>query len=169
MTAIRRSLLAILAGALAVGGVGAQAPTCPPRPNPGTVVTNPTELTSQNGVLTADYTFRSSFDNLGYLHECYIYQSSQGPVEAPTLLLNPGDRLDLKLTDRLTYLPPPPPVVAGSPKAAKSSAGMAGMAGMSGRAASNVPCTGGTMVATSTNSHFLSLNIPPICHQDEIL
>jgi FtsP/CotA-like multicopper oxidase with cupredoxin domain len=166
MTAIRRSLLAVLAGALAAGSAGAQTPSCPPRPNPGTVVTNPTELTSQNGVLTADYTFRSSFDNLGYLHECYIYQTGQGPVEAPTLLLNPGDRLDLKLTDRLTYLPPPPPV---APKAAKSTAGMAGMAGMAGRTTPGDPCSGGTMVATSTNIHFHGLNIPPICHQDEIL
>jgi hypothetical protein len=46
---------------------------------------------------------------------------------------------------------------------------MHAMAGMAGRTAPNDPCTGGTMVATSTNIHFHGLNIPPKCHQDEIL
>ena len=31
------------------------------------------------------------------------------------------------------------------------------------------PCHGGTMAATSTNIHFHGLNIPPLCHQDEII
>ena len=30
-------------------------------------------------------------------------------------------------------------------------------------------CTGGTMGPTSTNIHFHGLNIPPVCHQDEII
>jgi FtsP/CotA-like multicopper oxidase with cupredoxin domain len=162
MRAIRQPLLAFLACGLAAGTAGAQTPSCPPRPNPGTVVSNPPEVTSQNGVLNASFTFRSSFDTLGYLHECYIYQTGNGPVEAPTLRLNPGDRLMLDLTNRLTYLPPPPP----GPKAAMS---MGGMAGMAGRTTPGDPCSGGTMVATSTNIHFHGLNIPPKCHQDEIL
>jgi hypothetical protein len=40
----------------------AQTPTCPARPSPGTVVQNPLELDSQNGLLQADFTFRSSTD-----------------------------------------------------------------------------------------------------------
>jgi FtsP/CotA-like multicopper oxidase with cupredoxin domain len=151
-----------LALLLAAGVAGAQ---CPARPNPGSVVNNPPEVVSQNGVLNAGFTFRSSFDSLGYLHECYIYQSSHGPVEAPTLRLNPGDQLALDLTNQLTYVPPPPP----GPKAVKSISGMTGMSGMSTRTTPNDPCTGGTMVATSTNIHFHGLNIPPRCHEDEIL
>jgi FtsP/CotA-like multicopper oxidase with cupredoxin domain len=165
MSAIHRSLLAVLALGLAAGSGTAQTPSCPPRPNPGSVVTNPPDIASQNGVLNATFTFRSSFDTLGYLHECYIYQTGQGPVEAPTLRLNAGDQLVLDLINRLTYLPPPPP----GPKAAKAVTGMPGMPGMTGRTTPNDPCTGGTMVATSTNIHFHGLNIPPICHQDEIL
>jgi FtsP/CotA-like multicopper oxidase with cupredoxin domain len=46
---------------------------------------------------------------------------------------------------------------------------MPGMAGMTGRTTPNDPCSGGSMVATSTNIHFHGLNIPPICHEDEIL
>ena len=165
MTAIHRSLLAILACGLTAGSVCAQAPTCPPRPNPGSVVNNPLDAISQNGVLNASFTFRSSLDTLGYLHECYIYQTSQGPVESPTLRLNPGEQLVLDLTNRLTYLPPPPP----SAKVARPASGMPGMRGMAGRATPNDPCSGGTMVATSTNIHFHGLNIPPVCHEDEIV
>jgi FtsP/CotA-like multicopper oxidase with cupredoxin domain len=128
-------------------------------------MSNPPQVTSQNGVLNASFTFRSSFDVEGYLHECYIYQTGQGPVEAPTLRLDPGDQLVLNFTDRLTYVPPPPPgqAVAMSPAAMKA------MKGMAPRTTPNNPCTGGTMVATSTNVHFHGLNIPPICHEDEIL
>src|ERR1700722_15971296 len=151
MTAIDRTLLVVLSSGLLAGSSMAQTPSCPPRPIPGSVVNNPPEVSSQNGVLTADFTFRSSFDTSGYLHECYIYQTGNGPVEAPTLRLNPGDQLVLNLTNRLTYLPPPPP----SQKAARPGHSMAGMAG---RSTPNDPCTGGTMVATSTNIHFHGLN-----------
>jgi hypothetical protein len=74
MTAIYRSFFAGLACGLVAGNAAAQTPSCPPRPNPGSVTTNPPELISQNGVLNASFTFRSSFDTAGYLHECYIYR-----------------------------------------------------------------------------------------------
>jgi FtsP/CotA-like multicopper oxidase with cupredoxin domain len=119
-------------------------------------VSNPLDIYSTDGVLTANFTFRSQL--AAYLEECYIYQASAGPVEAPTLRLNPGDQLVLNLTNRLSYLPPPPP--ARSP----AMAAMANMPGMT-----NNPCSGGTMSATSTNIHFHGLNIPPVCHQDEII
>src|SRR5262245_24036981 len=95
---IHRCLLAVAACGLIAGNASAQ---CPARPNTGTEVVNPPEISSQNGVLNADFTFRSSTDAAGYLHECYIYQTSSGQVEAPTLRLNPGDRLNLNLTNRL--------------------------------------------------------------------
>jgi hypothetical protein len=90
---------------------------------------------------------------------------STGPVRdqwKPKLYLNPGDQLLLTLTNNLIYLPPPPP----APKGVKH---LAGMAGMSQRTTPDDPCSGGTMVATSTNIHFHGLNIPPICHQDEVV
>jgi FtsP/CotA-like multicopper oxidase with cupredoxin domain len=145
---------------LAFGTGHAWAQGCPARPRPGTVVANPLDLYSANGVLTAAFTMRSEVTN--YLEECYVYQSSSGAVEAPTLRLNPGDRLVLNLTNRLTYVPPAPPSQQAQPD-------MAGMPGMAVRAQANDPCTGGTMSATSTNIHFHGLNIPPVCHQDEII
>lgn len=155
----------LVAFSLAAGSGKAQ--NCPTRPRSGSIVTNPPEIRSQNGVLNAGFTFASTFDKAGYLHECYIYQTDQGPVEAPTLRLNPGDQLILNLTNHLSYLPP-------APGPAKAMQGMTGMAGTGGSQTTQAnpardACSGGTMVATSTNIHFHGLNIPPKCHQDEII
>ncbi len=157
MNVIQKTVLGILIALAGAGGVSAQ--TCPPRPNGGSVVNNPLDVYSQSGVLNAAFTMRSVV--LGYLEECYIYQSATGAVEAPTLRLNPGDQLNLGLTNRLTYLPPPPPGAAAAP--------MADMMHGTPRDPSSSACSGGTMVATSTNIHFHGLNIPPVCHQDDIL
>jgi FtsP/CotA-like multicopper oxidase with cupredoxin domain len=155
MFSIHQSLFAAAACLVCFGSVFAQ---CPDRPTAGSVVKNPYDLYSKSGVLQANYTFKSSFDQ-GYLHECYIYPTGSGPAEAPTLRLSPGDHLVLNLTNRLSYLPPPPP--------GKQNA-MAGMAHAT-RTTPGDPCSGGTMVATSTNIHFHGLNVPPKCHQDEIV
>jgi FtsP/CotA-like multicopper oxidase with cupredoxin domain len=139
----------------------ARAATCPARPAPGSIVMNPLDLYSSSGLLTAAFTLRSQLST--YLEECYIYQSSAGAVEAPTLHLFPNDQLSLSLTNRLAYVPPPPPSQHLPTPA------MADMPGMAQPAATHDPCTGGTMVATSTNIHFHGLNIPPVCHQDEVI
>lgn len=156
MDRIHQAIFACLVLSAGLTSAVAQSTGCPTRPAAGTVVSNPLDIYSTDGVLTANFTFRSQL--AAYLEECYIYQASAGPVEAPTLRLNPGDQLVLNLTNRLSYLPPPPP--ARSP----AMAAMANMPGMT-----NNPCSGGTMSATSTNIHFHGLNIPPVCHQDEII
>src|ERR1700722_7049565 len=107
MDRYRISAWALLICMACLGSSLAHDAACPKRPVPGSVVNNPLDLYSANGVLPAAFTFRSELTN--YLEECYIYQGSSGAVEAPTLHLNPGDQLDLSLTNRLTYLPPPPP------------------------------------------------------------
>jgi FtsP/CotA-like multicopper oxidase with cupredoxin domain len=140
----------------------AQTTACPPRPSPGSVVKNPADLYAKNGVLSAAFTMRS--EQADYLEECYVYESNTGPVEAPTLRLDPGDRLVLNLTNRLTYAPPAPPT---SP--ARTLPGRALPMCVAPRAVANNPCTGGTAVSTSTNIHFHGLNISPVCHQDETI
>jgi len=160
MSKFYRLLLMFVAFALFTTNLFAQLPECPLRPKPGGALINPPDIFSQNGVLSAAFTMRSSFDAEGYLHVCYNFDSSStGRVEAPTLRVNPGDQLMLQLTNRLTYNPPAPP---------RGQAHRPVMA-MPARGTSNDPCTGGTMVATSTNVHFHGLNIPPKCHQDEVI
>src|SRR5271165_6607988 len=94
---------------------------------------------------------RHSVDSGGYNHYCINYQSTTGEVEAPTLRLNQGDRLILDLKDRIE-------------SSDDESGGMEmDMSGM--------PVCGdtGTPTLSSTNMHFHGLNVPPACHQDNVL
>ena len=67
MNRMKITLLAVLVLSAVAGSGHAQ---CPARPNVGSVVNNPLDLYSTNGVLTAAFTFRSEL--AGYLEECYI-------------------------------------------------------------------------------------------------
>jgi len=125
---------------------------CPKRPDAGTVIKDPLAVNSVNGVLTADFTMRHSVDNGGYNHYCINYDTDKGEVEAPTLRLHQGDRLILNLKDRIE-------------SDGDDSAGMEAMD------MSNTPTCGdtGTPTLSSTNMHFHGLNVPPSCHQDDVL
>ena len=124
---------------------------CPARPDPGSVVKDALSLNSVNGVLDAEFTMRHSVDTGGFNHYCLNYENGKTEVEAPTLRLNQGDRLVLDVKDRI--------------ESDDDSSGMAGM-DMSG-----TPTCGdtGTPTLSSTNVHFHGLNVPPICHQDDVL
>src|ERR1700761_1438887 len=91
--------LGIAASGLATAS--AQMPICPPRPQAGTLVQNPLDLYSQNGVLSLDLGMRNAMGSDGYMHYCYVYMYQGQQVEAPTLRLNPGDQLILNLTNNL--------------------------------------------------------------------
>jgi FtsP/CotA-like multicopper oxidase with cupredoxin domain len=93
---------------------------------------------------------RHSVDSSGYNHYCYNYQTTKGEVEAPTLRLNQGDHLVLDIKDRIE---------------SDDSAGMMEMSAPPGKICGD----GGTMTLSSTNVHFHGLNVPPICHQDDVL
>src|SRR5277367_5652556 len=128
---------------------------CPTRPQPGSVVKDPLALTSQNGVLNASFTMGTSVDQLGYTHYCYKYQPSGGNIaEAPTLRLSPGDQLQLNITDD---------IVSGGADS------MSTMMDMSMPAGTPVCGDSGTPTINSTNVHFHGLNVPPVCHQDDVL
>ncbi len=137
----------------------AQLPQCPVRPNPGSVVLDTPSLSSQNGSLSLGLTLRNAADAFGYMHYCLDYMSSTGLIEAPTLRLNPGDTLTIDLTDDLnvTY-------------AAKANSRYP-MSHMNHLAESNNtdPCKSQIMDFNTTNLHFHGLNVPPICHQDDVV
>jgi len=149
MQSASRYLLAILTCGFAFLRPVAQ---CPARPDPGTVVEDALSLNSVNGVLDAAFVMRHSVDSGGYNHYCYNYQSGSGEVEAPTLRLNRGDQLVLKVKDEIE---------------SDDSSEMSPMGSMS----SSGPTCGdtGTPTLSSTNVHFHGLNVPPICHQDDVL
>lgn len=118
------------------------------RPAPGSVVAEPPEVRSQNGVLRADLTYTNFKGADG--QEQYCYRDERGE-QAPTLRLQPGDLLILHLKNRLSALP--------------SAVRGAGAAPMPVRD----PCASGQMTALSTNLHFHGLTVPPVCHEDDVL
>jgi hypothetical protein len=67
---------------------------CPGRPVAGSVVGQPDDLHSENGVLRVDLTYLKSVDADGQTHYCYAYKDGS---EAPTLRSKPGDLLILRL------------------------------------------------------------------------
>src|ERR1700680_1515600 len=147
MRSMYRYLLAVLVCGFSVLSLEAQ---CPKRPDPGTVVQNALSLDSANGALNAELTLRHSVDTGGYNHYCLNYATSQGDVEAPTLRLKQGDHLILDVKDRIT---------------SDDSPGMMDMSAPPGKICGD----GGVMTVSSTNMHFHGLNVPPICHQDDVL
>ena len=146
---MRRYFLATAVCGMALGVALAQTQDCPSRPYPNTEVKNPLDLTAANGVLKVALTLRSREMMELPLKVCYVYEAGSASAEAPTFRLDPGDRLELSLTDRLTYVRPHTPVLPSSP-------------------APHDPCGGGALETTSTNIDFHGLNIPPDCHQGEI-
>lgn len=124
---------------------------CPDRPSSGTVVADAPSIVSQNGTLSAQFTMAQSIDTHGYTHYCYKYSAGNQIVESPTLRLNPGDTLALNVIDNNN------PPERGGMKMDMSPAG--------------VPVCGdtGTATVSSTNVHFHGLNVPPKCHQDDVI
>jgi FtsP/CotA-like multicopper oxidase with cupredoxin domain len=137
---------------------------CPARPNPGDPIVNPLELKSQNGVLTLDLSLKSELSDSGRVHYCYVYMNGNTPVEAPTLRLNPGDQLVLNFRNNISVTEAKHPLKSRHAPSKPMEMGDAAAA-----KAKHDPCMGGMLTATSTNIHYHGLNVPPVCHQDEVI
>jgi FtsP/CotA-like multicopper oxidase with cupredoxin domain len=157
MPAISRLFLAILFCFTASSLTFGQAQVCPTRPAAGSVVADPVLLSSQNGALTLNLTMVNSPNAEGVMEYCYLYGNAG--AEAPTLMVNPGDVLTINLTNHLT---------ASGTASAMDMTPEFHMTAAAAAGGSN-PCLGGTMTSTSTNIHFHGLNIPPVCHQDDVI
>jgi FtsP/CotA-like multicopper oxidase with cupredoxin domain len=129
------------------------APETCPRPAPGSVVTEPVDLRSRNGVLKLELTVHNAKQSDGSIRYCYIDENG---AESPTLRVNPGDLVVLTLRNDLTAFGTGAPTTAhrhGHVDAKKN----------------GNSCTGELMTPESTNLHFHGLTIPPVCHQDDVL
>lgn len=165
---MRRFLKFALMAQFVVGAFGmawAQLPQCPVRPTPGSVVQDQLSLSSQNGELSLALTLRNAADAYGYMHYCFDYMSSSGLVEAPTLRLNPGDTLTLDLTDDLNVS------YSGVPYTRNKYAGkeMQMNHGNAHSDSQSNPCTSTVINYNTTNLHFHGLNVPPVCHGDDVI
>ena len=141
---MRRVIFVCFAAILSQWAVTAQAaPNACARPSIGNIVPVISELRSTRGQLRVDLALRTATDPFGLVLYCYI--ASNGD-QAPTLRVKPGDEVALGLKNDL------PPADA-SPNGHNHSAS----------------CSGGAMTEHSTNLHFHGLNVPPTCHQDEVI
>lgn len=122
---------------------------CPLRPAAGSVVREPDDLSSRNGVLRLDLTYRNAVGADGQMRYCYVYKDGS---EAPTLRLKPGDLLILHLKNEEH--------IASQLPINNSGHSMPAMPG---------DCTRGAMTLASTNLHFHGLTVPPVCHEDDVL
>lgn len=125
--------------------------TCP-RPAPGSMVQDPPELRSRNGVLEVTLHFRYQATLAGQGPPRYCYVSDSG-AESPTLRLRPGDQLILHLHNDL-------------PAAILSQAHMPETPAQRGE---QTGCDATMMDGAMTNLHFHGLSIPPTCHQDDVI
>jgi FtsP/CotA-like multicopper oxidase with cupredoxin domain len=124
---------------------------------PGSTVSDPPVLQSVNGTLEVTIGFYTVTDSQGLIRYCYV---TDGGLEAPTLVVNPGDNLIIHFTNNM-------PVATMSGK----SDSMPDMnMTLTNRAATSAsPACDGSMGTNVTNIHFHGTNIAPICGQDEVV
>ena len=103
---LRMQVFAAVALGLVSALASAQKHACP-RPAPASVVSQPEELRSHDGWLKVDLTYSNFTAPDG--QEEYCYQAQDGS-QAPTLRLQPGDLLILRLRNKLAPSSPRPPL-----------------------------------------------------------
>jgi FtsP/CotA-like multicopper oxidase with cupredoxin domain len=128
------------------------APETCPRPSIGSIVTEPEDLRSHNGVLKVELTAHNAKQPDGSIRYCFIDQNG---AESPTLRVNPGDLVVLTLKNDLTTVGPDAATAAHEHRHMRTE--------------KNDSCASDVMTRESTNLHFHGLTIPPVCHQDDVL
>ncbi len=123
----------------------------------GSTLQDPPSLRSQNGLLEVTFKFQTVVDAQGLRRYCYVTDTG---LETPTLHVFPGDQLIIHLRNAL-------PASPGAPPMENSKSVSRGH--MAAAASPNNDCAGGVMGPDVTNLHFHGLNVPPTCHQDEVL
>lgn len=118
------------------------------RPAEGSLVSNPPELRSQNGVLELTLRFRYRQTLMGEGPVRYCYMTDSGEV-APTLRVQPGDRLIIHFINEA-----PVNKYSSSPTTTVRE---------------KQDCSDPNMGFYSTNLHFHGMRVPPLCHQDDVL
>ena len=143
-----RSLFSVAAICVLPFLASAQSPDPCPRFAPGSAITPPPNLFSQNGVLTVNFTYQTEVDSNGLTRYCFVTDTG---AQSPTLHVHPGDQLIINLTNGLPQTP-------------------SNMAPMPGMTVSGVTCTpGALMTNASVNLHYHGTRSAPSCHQDEVI
>ena len=162
---ISRVKWTILAGLIAITlmplGAFAQTPApVAPVPNPcprltaGGVIHNPPALYSSNGVLNVRFSYQQTTDKVGRLLHCFMTDTG---IEEPTLHVNPGDTLNITVTNNLPFDPNEPVGETYSPPNCGDTT-----------VQFNPPPSGITSTGTSVNIHYHGTNVTPACGGDNV-
>jgi FtsP/CotA-like multicopper oxidase with cupredoxin domain len=127
-----------------------------PRPAIGSEALPPADLRSSHGELKLDLQIQNVREKDGSVRYCY---TTPDGAQAPTLRVHPGDKLVLRLKNKLQNI---------DPQASAIESLMSQTICTTKPKTSN-PCESAAMTATSTNLHFHGMSMPPVCHQDDVL
>jgi FtsP/CotA-like multicopper oxidase with cupredoxin domain len=116
------------------------------RPDAGTVVAEPPDLYSQDGVLDVSLTYYTAVDDGGRTLFCLVTPDGN---QSPTLHVHPGETLNLTVTNANPSAPP------GSPTEVLQSEAR--------------ECGDSVITITSLNLHFHGTNTQPKCHSDQVI
>src|SRR5665213_3793289 len=120
------------------------------RPEPGTEIVRPPDVYSRNGRLEITLSFHHEKVS-GADRYCYLDESGHS---SPTLRVHPGDLVLLHFSN-------------------KAYGGSSTRAAMHHATATNLNCaeqsSGRSNPAEMTNLHFHGMELPPVCHQDDVL
>ena len=116
------------------------------RPAEGSVVQQPPDLYSSNGVLNVTLNYVTSLDADNRTLFCYVTPDG---LEGPTLHVNPGDTLNITFINKVPKAPDGA-VFEAMPPVKKH-------------------CGEKEMTEESANIHFHGLNVAPTCHSDEVI
>lgn len=122
------------------------------RPQAGSVVDEPADVRSKDGVLEIGLTAKDVKEADGRIRYCFVDGEGR---ESPSLRVNPGDLVVIHLKNAMTDF---------DPANRQSTHPDMPHAHMSGNL-----CGSDVMDAISTNLHFHGLTIPPTCHEDDVL
>ena len=147
--------IGLISVALCARNLRAQAPAAEvcARPQAGSVVGEPPDVRSKDGVLEIHLIAENVRESDGRTRYCFT--DGEGH-ESPNLRVHPGDRVIVHLKNRMTDL--------GEDKGTASAMPMP-MAEASG----DICTKSGAMNLISTNLHFHGTTIPPTCHQDDVM
>jgi FtsP/CotA-like multicopper oxidase with cupredoxin domain len=169
---LRRSIGAasVIMALWAAGGVPALAQSSATSPTPvppvanacqrfpaGSVVQQPPALFSQNGVLNVSFSYQTTTDQFGRQLFCFMTPSG---LENPTLYLNPGDTLNVTVTNNTPPVVPTMTEVLNPPNCGDTTQ----VTLNPGQGAAPGLMTGGSM-----NVHYHGTNTSPQCGGDNVV
>jgi FtsP/CotA-like multicopper oxidase with cupredoxin domain len=123
-----------------------------PRYAAGSAVQDPPIIYSQNGKLEVDFTYETELDDSGTARFCFKTLDGK---QSPTLYLNPGDQLVLRVKNLV------PPDAPGLPEMKMAAGGM--------EVSAAKVCGAAVMTPSSVNVHYHGTNVSPTCHSDEVI